>query len=956
MISGLFIATWLYAGGVFPFDDAAWLRDPRHGGYEIVNVFHRENEKVGDMPEGPRNLHTLFRHEFELRETPASAILVFSADDYAVLYCNGQRVGQGPEGGYPWAYPFQTLEISAFLRAGVNCLGVHLFYQGLINRVWCSGDNRSGFAAVLRITYADGSTDIIATDPTWHCLPLTAYTGEETTGYKTQFLEHIDMRQIPKGWTSTEFDDKEWCEPLSEWQDHVFVPQETPPLQVYPVRPKEIRKIGMGHYFCDFGREIVGHTRIRIRGNAGDILTVRHGEELIEPYRVRYEMRANCRYEELPVLSGGEDEIEFFDYRAFRYMEILDAPSEPDVWVDVRHHPFNDNAVQFTCADPNLKAIWDLCAQGVKMGCQGGMLDCPSREKGQYLGDAVITSRSHLWLTADGSLTRKALLEFMESQRICPGMMAVAPGSFMQEIAEYSLQFPLMVWKYYEMTGDRALLRRAADEALPELFGYFSRFESDKGLLEGFHKKKEKWVLVDWPADLRDNFDYEYAEGKANAVLNAFYYGSLRAAARIEREVGRDGIRYDTRADRVAAGFAEYLVDPETGLYVDAPGSRHSSLHANAVPLAFGLYEGADREKMLGLIREKKLNCGVYIASYVIEACFLQDAAQLGWELLTNDSDHSWREMLRQGATTCTEVWHPDQKKNMSWCHPWASSPIYLITEYVLGIRPAVPGWKAIRLAPPCIPGLPALSIRVPLATGTIQVSWDPNTRTYSAITPEGIPVETLPPEGTKISATGRISFRKPVMNEKLTEALERAKWTEKVGKGRGVLISVTEQRLYLIEDGKPVWQAACSTAAKGIGAEVNSEQTPPGWHRICEKIGERAPWGTIFRSRINTGRCWKPGDRTTEDLVLTRILWLEGLEEGINTGRNEKGISVDSKTRSIYIHGTNDEDRIGTPTSHGCVRMLNDDVITLYDRCETGDPVYIDPGNGLSVQAGGTE
>lgn len=193
-------------------------------------------------------------------------------------------------------------------------------------------------------------------------------------------------------------------------------------------------------------------------------------------------------------------------------------------------------------------------------------------------------------------------------------------------------------------------------------------------------------------------------------------------------------------------------------------------------------------------------------------------------------------------------------------------------------------------------------------------------------------------------------------MNEKLTEALERAKWTEKVGKGRGVLISVTEQRLYLIEDGKPVWQAACSTAAKGIGAEVNSEQTPPGWHRICEKIGERAPWGTIFRSRINTGRCWKPGDRTTEDLVLTRILWLEGLEEGINTGRNEKGISVDSKTRSIYIHGTNDEDRIGTPTSHGCVRMLNDDVITLYDRCETGDPVYIDPGNELSVQAGGTE
>ena len=948
---GLLIAACIWAGtGTYPFDEAAWLRDPRHGGYEIVNVFHRENEDPGKIPEGPRNLHTLFRHEFEIREAPTSAVLVFSADDYAVLYCNGQQVVQGPEGGYPWAYPFQTVEISTFLQKGVNCLGAHLFYQGLVNRVWCSGDNRSGLAMMLRVTYADGSTETIVTDPaTWRCLPLTAFGGEETTGYKTQFLEHIDMRQVPKGWNTPGFDDKEWGEPLSDWQDHVFIPQETPPLQIYPVRPKEIRKIGEGHYFYDFGREIVGHAHIRVRGNAGDILTVRHGEELIEPYRVRYETRANCRYEELPVLSGEEDEIEFFDYRTFRYLEILDAPSEPDVWVMVRHHPFDDNLVRFESADPQLRAIWDLCVHGVKMGCQGGMLDCPSREKGQYLGDAVITSRSHLWLTADGSLTRKALGEFMESQRICPGMMAVAPGSFMQEIADYSLQFPLMAWKYYEMTGDRVLLRRVADEALPRLFGYFSRFESDKGLLEGFFKKKEKWVLVDWPANLRDDFDYDYAEGKANAVLNAFYYGGLRAAARIERELGRDGIRYDTRADRVAAGFADYLVDPGTGLYVDAPGSRHSSLHANAVPLAFGLSEGANREKMLALIREKQLNCGVYIASYVIEACFQNNAAQLGWELLTNDSDHSWKEMLRQGATTCTEVWQPEQKKNMSWCHPWSSSPIYLIAEHVLGIRPAEPGWTAIRVAPPSISGLPAMSLRVPITTGAMQVSWDPAAGVYTVISPEGIPLETLPPGGTKMVTIGRTSFRKPAMNENLARALERARWTEKVGKGRGILVSIPEQRLYVIMDGNPVWQAACSTAAKGVGTELNSEQTPPGWHRICEKIGDGAPWGAIFRSRVNTGRCWKPGDKTSEDLVLTRVLWLEGLEEGINRGRNGKGVSVDSKERSIYIHGTNDEARIGTPTSHGCVRLLNDDVLTLFDRwTETGDLVYLDPGEVL--------
>ena len=947
MISGILTAFYLCSGaGTFPFDGAAWLRDPRHGGYEIINVFHREHEHAKETAETPLNLHTLLRHEFTVRENLKDAVLVFSADDYAVLYCNGQRVGQGPEGGYPWAYPFQTLEISAFLHEGINCIGAHLYYQGLINRVWCSGDNRSGFAAILRLTYRDGAVETIATDPsTWHCMPLTAFSGDETTGYKTQFLEHIDMRLVPKGWKVPGFTEEGWIEPLAEWQDHIFVPQPTPLLQVYPVRAKEIRKIGQDRYFFDFGREIVGHTRIKIRGNPGHIITVRHGEELKEPFQVRYNMRANCRYEEFPVLSGEEDEIEFFDYRAFRYLEILDAPEVPDVWVDVRHHPFDDRAVQFESADLQLKSIWDICVHGVKMGCQGGMLDCPSREKGQYLGDAVITSRSHLWLTADASLTRKALLEFMASQRICPGMMAVAPGSFMQEIAEYSLQFPLMLWKYYEMTGDRDLLRQAADESLPKLFGYFSKFESDKGLLEGFYKNQEKWVLVDWPADLRDDFDYDYAEGKANAVLNAFYYGGLRTAARIEREIGRDGVRYDTRADRVAAGFAEHLANPETGLYTDAPGSQHSSLHANAVPLAFGLYEGADRQKMLDLIREKGLNCGVYIASYVIEACFQNGAAQLGWELLTNDSAHSWKEMIRQGATACTEVWNPDQKKNMSWCHPWSSSPIYLITEHVLGIRPAAPGWNAIRVAPPMISGLPQLSLRVPIATGTLQVAWDPSSG-YTVISPEGIPIEALPPDGTKITTISRTSFRKPVMSEKLITAMKRANWSDRVGQGRGILVLIPEQRLYVIEDGLPVWQATCSTALNGVGSEVNSEKTPPGWHRICEKIGADAPWGAIFRSRVYTGRCWRPGEKTKEDLVLSRILWLEGLEEGINAGKDSKGVSVDSRARAIYIHGTNDEEKIGSPSSHGCVRMLNDDVITLFDRwSEVGDLVFLDPG-----------
>ena len=154
----------------------------------------------------------------------------------------------------------------------------------------------------------------------------------------------------------------------------------------------------------------------------------------------------------------------------------------------------------------------------------------------------------------------------------------------------------------------------------------------------------------------------------------------------MEQVLGRDGAAYVAKAEQVSVAFAAQLADPKTGLYVDAPGSRHSSLHANAIPLAFGLTAGADPQKMLALIEEKGLQCGVYIASYVIEACFRAGNPELGYALLTNDTEYGWKEMLRAGATTCMEVWGPDQKWNTSWCHPWSSSPIYILAEHVLGL------------------------------------------------------------------------------------------------------------------------------------------------------------------------------------------------------------------------------------------------------------------------------
>ena len=117
----------------------------------------------------------------------------------------------------------------------------------------------------------------------------------------------------------------------------------------------------------------------------------------------------------------------------------------------------------------------------------------------------------------------------------------------------------------------------------------------------------------------------------------------------------------------------------------------------------------------------------------------------------------------------------------------------------------------------------------------------------------------------------------------------------------------------------KPVAAWPVSTARNGIGGAEGSFRTPPGWHAIHRRIGEGAAHGAVFVSRQSRpARRWR-GEARDDDLILTRILTLDGLEEGVN-----RGAGCDSLARYIYLHGTNHEELLGRPASHGCVRLFN--------------------------------
>jgi L,D-transpeptidase YbiS len=158
---------------------------------------------------------------------------------------------------------------------------------------------------------------------------------------------------------------------------------------------------------------------------------------------------------------------------------------------------------------------------------------------------------------------------------------------------------------------------------------------------------------------------------------------------------------------------------------------------------------------------------------------------------------------------------------------------------------------------------------------------------------------------------------------------------------GRSIRINLSRQRLDLLEGGATKMSFSISTAKNGPGEREGSECTPRGAHVVHAKIGAGAPEGAAFEGREPTGETCTPEHFAAEpdrDWILSRILWLAGLESGHNRGGD-----VDTLGRYIYIHGCPDELPVGRPGSHGCIRMRNADVLKLFDEVDTGTRVDIE-------------
>lgn len=703
-----------------------WFTIPEFAHTQPLCMYHKESEGMpsdgctaGTQADSRGNLHVLARAEYlwESGDIPgARAVMRITADDYYKLYINGRYAGQGPAPAYPEYYYYNELDITPYLKKGKNVLAVHLYYQGLVNRVWNSGDGRFGIACeISEIRSITKKSRIII--PQWRYKVSSAYSGA-VTGYDTQFLEDFDSRIWDKDWNMPEFADQMW-KPMvrAERADHQCSRQPTEMLQVYRIRPKTLKKTREG-WLADMGEEITGALLVWAESDGdGKTIVIRCGEELEEAgpiQKVRYDMRCNCRYEETWTLKKGACRLEPYDYKGFRYAELALSPGirVTRVEAEVRHYPMDETRCMLSTDNPALDGIFRICKNGVKYGTQEAYLDCPTREKGQYLGDAVISAHAHVWLTGDVRMLRKCIAQFAHTAGICPGLMAVAPGDYMQEVADFSLLWSQLLLLDYQFTGDRRFLKKYLPAA-EGIIRHFRRYERKDGLLE---QVADKWNLVDWPENLRDGYDFELsrpvvAPGCHN-VVNALYVGAVKTLEELtdmledpmdipktpvdDLEERKRGYRWK----RLRDAYVNAFYNSGTGLFCDSTVSAHSALHSNIYPLFFGLCPAGSEGRIADFLVEKGLSCGVMTGYFYLRALAAAGRYEDEYRMLVNGSEHGWVNMLREGATACWEAWGKDQKWNTSLCHPWASGPIAVLIEDIAGIRPDPKEERGFRFEP----------------------------------------------------------------------------------------------------------------------------------------------------------------------------------------------------------------------------------------------------------------
>jgi len=645
-----------------------WITDSEMFDCDIINVFHKQLTKIEIAESRKKDAHILFRKSFYLESLPQKAVIYITADDYFKLYINGEYVIQGPAPAYRFAYGYLEVDITKYLTLGKNVLAAHTLYQGLINRVWLSGDNCHGLIFDI---IADGEC-IAKSDETVLVATHDGFTPLSTVGYSTQFMEKYDSRASKVGFERVAYDDSTWQNAsIRKNLDYTLVPQATKALAIEKIKPTRLQKSG-SRLLIDFGSTYVGQLYLTASGESGDEILMRFGQEINDDGTLRYNLRANCVYEESWVLSGDddeEDELDQYDSMSFRYVELTvpENVSIGDISFIARHYPFK----QACAIKPELMKnealckIFNLCSHSLEYGVQEVIQDCMEREKGFYVGDGCYSAFAHMVLTGDDSIVRKLINDAFASSFICDTLVTCLDCSFMQEIAEYPLMMISLILWHYRFKGDKPYLSEQYPKICKLLDAYKRDYEKNYLMCD-----LDKWCVVEWPANFQDGYDVDIAEHKVchepHIAMNAYYLEAIKTANKIAKILGLEPYRNE---QPIVDAIKKAFFDENEQLYCDGINTRHKSFIGNVLAFYAGLFDtDASLNRMLDFIKEKGMtSVSLFGPTPLLIALVRCNRYDLALELISDKN--AWLRIIREGGTTTFEGWGKDTKWNTSLFH-----------------------------------------------------------------------------------------------------------------------------------------------------------------------------------------------------------------------------------------------------------------------------------------------
>jgi alpha-L-rhamnosidase len=525
--------------------------------------------------------------------------------------------------------------------------------------------------------------------------------------------------------------------------------------EIAMIEPVNIEETASNTWFVDFEKAAFGTVVLNYSTPKIDTLTIRLGEKNLGN-TVDMNPGGTIRFAEvkLPVSpSQSNYTVELVpDSRNTNHMAIQ-LPDSFDVimpfrYVEIENHSaalkpenifqkayfgyFEDDQSYFSSCDTVLNHVWDLCKYSLKATTFAGYYVDGDRERIPYEADAYINQLSHYGVDAEYAIGRLTAEYFMENPT-WPTEWLLHTVMLLYEDYYYTGNTRL-IEAYYENLKHKTLIDLAREDGLITTFSEKHNGELMSRL--GFADTTQRMVdIVDWPPDFfmsgglesrqpgeRDGYDMV----PVNTVVNSFFYYNMVIMEEFASLLNKpeDEVFYRNMASKVKESINQKLFNHEKGIYVDGEGSSHSALHANMMPLAFGIVPEEHKKSVVEFVKSRGMACSVYGAQYLLDALYAAGEDEFALDLMRATHDRSWWNMIAVGSTITLEAWDMKYKKNLDWNHAWGAVPANIIPRRLWGITPKLPGFEVVSIEPQ-LGGLNRSSIVTPTIKGKIKSTYN---------------------------------------------------------------------------------------------------------------------------------------------------------------------------------------------------------------------------------------